>query len=259
MLPVPNFMKTGQHLLRSFLGAILFYTCIPLPSHWPVEFNRIARWIPCVGLLLGGLLGLIDFSLQGLGMPGLTRSVLVVGIGIALTGGLHLDGVSDTADGLAVPDPQQRLAVMQDSVTGAFGVMAVVVVLALKITALSELTQMRWLGLMLAAGWGRWGQVSAIAFYPYLKAQGKGAFHKKALKLPQDLILGLLFLLGLSMVQGFYLNGWVALASGALGGVIALLSGYWFHCQLGGHTGDTYGAVVEWTEALILCGLTILW
>jgi adenosylcobinamide-GDP ribazoletransferase len=259
MLPVPNFLQAGQHMLRSFLGAVVFYTCIPLPSHWQMEFNRIARWIPCIGLLLGGFLGLIDFSLQKLGLPVLTRSTLVVGLGIALTGGLHLDGVSDTADGLAVPDPQKRLAVMQDSVTGAFGVMAVVVVLALKIAALSELMEARWLGLMLAAGWGRWGQVGAIAFYPYLKSEGKGAFHKKALKLPQDLILGLLFLLGLGVVQGFYFNSWVALGSGTMGGAIALLTGYWFYCQLGGHTGDTYGAVVEWTEALILCGLTALW
>jgi adenosylcobinamide-GDP ribazoletransferase len=101
--------------------------------------------------------------------------------------------------------------------------------------------------------------VGAIAFYPYLKSEGKGAFHKKALKLPQDLILGLLFLLGLGVVQGFYFNSWVALGSGTMGGAIALLTGYWFYCQLGGHTGDTYGAVVEWTEALILCGLTALW
>jgi adenosylcobinamide-GDP ribazoletransferase len=255
---IPNLIQLTKNLLRSFLGAILFYTCIPLPSSWKMEFNRIARWTPCIGMLLGGILGCINLSLEKLGMPGLTRSALIVGVWVGITGGLHLDGVSDTADGLAVQDPDKRLAVMQDSVTGAFGVMAVVIVLVLKITALSELAELRLWGLMLAAGWGRWGQVGAIALYPYLKAQGKGAFHKKALQIPQDVILGLLFLLGLAIAQGVYVGWWIALGSGIMGGAIALLVGYWFHSRLGGHTGDTYGAVVEWTEALILCGLTIL-
>ena len=38
---------------------------------------------------------------------------------------------------------------------------------------------------------------------------------------------------------------------------IAFLTGAWFNHKLGGHTGDTYGAVVEWTEALFLCAMTI--
>jgi adenosylcobinamide-GDP ribazoletransferase len=41
-----------------------------------------------------------------------------------------------------------------------------------------------------------------------------------------------------------------------LGVSIGIISGYWFYRQLGGHTGDTYGAVVEWTETLFLCLLT---
>lgn len=239
----------------SFLGAVTFYTTIPFPRSWQLEFQQIARWAPCIGLLLGGLLGLIDMGLGVLGVPGLTRSALIIAFWIALTGGLHLDGAMDAADGLAVGDRDRRLEVMRDSATGAFGVMAAVVVLLLKVAALGDVHSFRPLALMGAAGWGRWGQVAAIAFYPYLRPTGKGAFHKENLRFPQDVCFGLVFLLGFAgFVFWLHPYPWrIGLGIGIIGGAIALLSGFWFYRQLGGHTGDTYGAVVEWTEALSMC------
>jgi adenosylcobinamide-GDP ribazoletransferase len=166
----------------------------------------------------------------------------------------------DTADGLAVQDPQRRLEVMVDSATGAFGAMAAVALLLLKTAALTNIEAYRWFALMMAAGWGRWGQVAAIAFYPYLKPTGKGAFHKEAIRTPQDILLGLFLLLGLCGLASGLDQGsiWTTLVMAVGGSAIALMTGAWFHHQLGGHTGDTYGAVVEWTEALFLCLLTTL-
>lgn len=252
--------KWGGQLCSSLLGAVTFYTCIPIPSSWRLEFRGIARLAPVIGLLIGGMLGIADIGLQQLGVPILTRSAVVVVSGIALTGGLHLDGAMDAADGLAVQDRQRRLDVMADSATGAFGAMAAVALLLLKTAALADLGSYRWLALMLAAGWGRWGQVVAIARYPYLKPTGKGAFHKETIRpIPDSLLgLGLLFAvcsLPVILNQG---SGWVSLLMAGAGCAIALLTGFWFHRQLGGHTGDTYGAVVEWTEALFLCCLTLL-
>lgn len=256
----PRSLKNSlSSALESFLGAVVFYTCIPLPGRWPLSTERIARWAPAIGLLLGGMLGTIDLGLSILGMPLWTRSAVVVGLGIGLTGGLHLDGAMDTADGLAVQDRQRRLEVMQDSATGAFGAIAAVVLILLKTAALSELQVNRSLALMAAAGWGRWGQVAAIALYPYLKPTGKGAFHKQTMRLPRDVLLGLFVLLGFSssivlISPPQWPLFWATVAGGS---AIALLTGYWFYRQLGGHTGDTYGAVVEWTEALLLCLLTL--
>lgn len=253
------FAKKWRGIAGSFCGAIIFYTCIPLPMDWPIEFGRIARWCPLVGLILGASLGLMDEGFDWLGFPNLVRSILIVAIAVGLTGGLHLDGVSDTADGLAVTDPERRLVVMKDSLTGAFGVMAIALVLLLKFAALSELGSERGFCLMVAMGWGRWGQVAAIAFYPYLRAEGKGAFHTATFKFPQDLLLGLFFLLLFSLAFTFWQpQFWLLiLQSTILGLAIALLTGWWFAKQLGGHTGDSYGAIVEWTEALVLCGLTV--
>ena len=245
--------------LNSLLAALAFYTCCPIPTKLELDFARIARWAPVIGLGLGGGLGLVDLGLEQLGMPILTRSGSIVVLWIWWTGGLHLDGAMDAADGLAVQDPERRLTVMTDSVTGAFGAMVAVVIILLKTCALAEITRDRLWILPLVAGWSRWGQVLAISLYPYLKPQGKGAFHRQGLKLPQDLLIGLGFVLAVTGCQ-IYLQpeNWleIGLRSIASAGIAASV-GYYFHRKLGGHTGDTYGAVVEWTEAFTLCLFTI--
>lgn len=244
--------------IATFLGAITFYTCLPLPAKWTVEFAGIARWAPIVGLAIGGLLSLLDAGLARAEMPLLTRTALIVVSWVALTGGLHLDGAMDTADGLAVMDPERRLDVMADSRTGAFGVMVAIALLLLKTAALTDLDHDRWLILLTVAGWGRWGQLLAILRYPYLKPTGKGAFHKAAIRSGWDLVPSLLVLFSLSLVYWQLDDAWQPIAAINIGGIaIATLTGAWFDRQLGGHTGDTYGAVVEWTEALLLCWLTV--
>jgi adenosylcobinamide-GDP ribazoletransferase len=153
---------------------------------------------------------------------------------------------------------------MADSATGAFGAMSAIIILLLKTSALNDLNQSRWLILVLVMGWSRWGQMVAIARYPYLKPTGKGAFHHHAVNSFRDTIpSGLILLLLSGMTLLIHGSQWwlgVSLALGLmiLGPGIAYIIGAWFNHQLGGHTGDTYGAVVEWTESLLLIGLTLV-
>lgn len=257
---IESIQQFWRQQTAAFAAAIAFYTCLPVPLSWTLEFRGIARLAPLIGLMIGALLGLMDTGLNLLGFPSLLRSALIVVGGIAITGGLHLDGAMDTADGLAVTDPNRRLEVMADSLTGAFGVMVAIAIMLLKTVALSDLDEYRTLALMAVAGWGRWGQLVAIARYPYLKAVGKGAFHKDLTYTPFDFIPGILLLLSLSGLQ-IMLNPsrWlVAVGMAFGGGAIAILIGAWFNARLGGHTGDTYGAVVEWTETFLLCLLVAL-
>ncbi|MFH7243348.1 MAG: adenosylcobinamide-GDP ribazoletransferase [Spirulina sp.] len=241
-------------------GAIIFYTILPLPRWWKPQFEGIAALAPWIGLGLGlGLAG-VDWALQRLGLSTLLCSALVVGLWLWLTGGLHLDGAMDTADGLAVQDPNRRLAVMADSHSGAFGVMAAIAILGLKTLALADLVGGRPGSIILAALWGRWGQVVAILRYSYLKAAGKGAFHKPHLQpLPAVMsglgatVLALGLWIGIDPDQGF-----LALGVWAGGLVLAMLVGFDLNRRLGGHTGDTYGATVEWTEVLVLIWAVIL-
>ena len=236
-----------------------------------MEFRWAARWVPLVGGLLGGLLTVADWALQQLEMPVLVASVLVVVLELWLTGGLHLDGVMDAADGLAVPvwaqgseadraDRQRkRLAAMADSRLGAFGAMAAIALLLIKVTSLAAIADTRWFALTASVVWGRWAQQWAIACYPYIKKEGKGAFHQVALPSVWYTLPGLAGLIVISLAAGFL--GWVSwqLVWQSLAGGMALsfLASAYFNRRLGGHTGDTYGAVVEWTEALLLCILTV--
>lgn len=251
-------MKAIQQAVQHILGAVAFYTCIPIPSHWLLQFRLAARLAPWVGLLIGFILIIVNTSLYTLYGSALTRAVVIVLLWLGLTGGLHLDGAMDTADGLAVTDPSRRLSVMADSQTGAFGAMTAIAILLLKVAALTDLMVQplvyQNMMILLAVVWGRWGQQLAIARYPYLKPVGKGSFHKAALPSVWFCLPAYGLLLTLHLLWAV-LTPLTVLQSGAiaiLGTAIASLTGAWFHYRLGGHTGDTYGAVVEWTEALTL-------
>lgn len=243
---------------RQFLAALIFYTRLPISVSGELPFAGVAHVAPCVGILIGSGLGLFLLVLARIGFPSLVQSSLVVSVWVWLTGGLHLDGVMDTADGLAASqDLDRRLAVMTDSTIGAFGVMAGVIVVLLKVTALASIRFHPELALVLAAGWGRWGQLVAIARYPYLKPTGKGAFHKtsvlsyRSTVVNGGLLVAVTVLAGIATPETLLLGKMLILT--LAGGMLAWAVGAWFHRQLGGHTGDTYGATVEWTEALFLC------
>lgn len=258
MLADIRFMKHIRKLWASWNGALMFYTCLPIPSTYATEFRWIAQWVPFVGVVVGALMATTDRGLWALQMPVLVRSALVIASGLLLTGGLHLDGVMDVADGLATPNPARRLEVMSDSRMGAFGGMAAVVLILLKVLALAAIQESRAFCLVAIAVWGRWGQQWAIAHYPYLKAEGKGAFHKAALPSVWHTLPSLCLMVLVSVALGVV--GWVPaylVWRTIVGGIgLAMLTSAYFAYRLGGHTGDTYGAVVEWTEALLLCVLS---
>jgi adenosylcobinamide-GDP ribazoletransferase len=246
-----------MNTLNSLLAAWAFYLCLPAPQKIELDFSRIARWAPIIGLILGGILCLCDYGLALLEMPLVVRSTIIILLWLLLTGGLHLDGAMDSADGLAVTDPTRRLAVMADSATGAFGAMAGMAIMILKIVSLSAITQQRWLVLLMIPAWARWAQVLAISIYPYLKAEGKGAMHSKGVEPIPDLLGGLLALGAVASVQ-FYRQPVILIPSVAgVGLILSYLVGKYFDRAFGGHTGDTYGAVVEWVEAIGLATLTL--
>ena len=112
---------------RKFQAALIFYTCLPLRPKGILDFRGIALYAPLIGIFIGSAIASLDFCL-GIIKPApefvYLRSLLTISLGLLITGGLHLDGAMDTADGLAVTDPNRRLEVMADSNTGAFGAIA---------------------------------------------------------------------------------------------------------------------------------------
>lgn len=237
--------------LRDLAGAWIFYSVLPA---WPAiepRFERIARFAPWIGALLGSLQALLWWLVEG-HVPLLAQVCLVLAAGLMLSGGLHMDGAMDTADGLAAGD--RLLEAMADSRVGASGVQALVVVLLLRAGALAALGLLAPGCLVWAAAWGRVAPLLAMARFPYLRQRGSAAFHRRhwaglAVELRPTLLL-----LGLLLLLGFWLAGSIPLPPGLglLGGLPALAVPVWLGRRLGGHSGDSYGACVEWSESLAL-------
>ena len=115
--------------------------------------------------------------LTALGWNALSVAPVVLAFGLWLTGGLHLDGLMDTADGLAA-GATRVLEAMDDSRVGASGVQALVMVLLLQLAALLRLDGMAPAVLVLAAVAGRVAPLWAMARFRYLRSEGTAAFHR---------------------------------------------------------------------------------
>lgn len=261
--------------LQDLAGAWIFYSVLPAWP-WPQpRFARIARFAPWIGLVIGGLQGGLWLLTAGW-LPPLAQIALVIALGLWLSGGLHADGVIDTADGLAAGS--RALEAMDDSRAGAAGVQALALLLLLRVAGLAALAASVGSGviaavLVSAAIWGRISPLLAMARFPYLREQGTAGFHRQGLLglrrelRPAALLLVLLMAL-LVVLPGS--AGWLAAGSApapmllrvgvwVLPAVPAVVVPEWLGRRLGGHSGDTYGACVEWSEALgvLLCALLI--
>lgn len=191
--------------------------------------------------------------LTGLGWNPVAVTPVVLAFGLWLTGGLHLDGLMDTADGLAAGQ-SRLLEAMDDSRVGASGVQALVIVLLLQFAALVRLDAMAPAVLILAAVAGRVAPLWAMARFSYLRRDGTAAFHRRYHRglreaRPTLILLALVLVMALVLQPGLLpmLICCVLLALGA-----AVLVAEWLGRRLGGHTGDTYGASLMATETLIL-------
>ena len=237
--------------LADLAGAWIFYSVLPAWP-WPApRFERIARFAPWIGLVLGGLQALLWWSLQAR-VPLLAQVALVLAAGLLLSGGLHMDGAMDTADGLAAGE--RLLEAMEDSRVGASGAQALALLLLLRGAALACLGPLAPLPLVAAAVWGRIAPLVAMARFPYLRPGGSAGFHRRHWAgLAVELRPSQLLLLALALMSGGRASALVA----ALGIVPAVVVPLWLGRRLGGHSGDSYGACVEWTEtlALLLSGL----
>ena len=241
--------RTVRPWLSDLAGAWIFYTVLPAWP-WPQpSFQRIARFAPWMGLLIGALQALLWIGLSRFGWPPAACAPCVVALGIQLSGGLHHDGLLDTADGLGAP-AERRLEAMEDSRVGASGVLALVMVLLFQVAALIRLGGQAPLGLCLASFWARVAPLWAMARFDYLRASGTAAFHRAHARPLWDALPALLVVVVWA--------GRIALLPLLFGGAVAILVAESLGRRLGGHTGDSYGAVLVLTEMITLFGLALL-
>lgn len=240
--------------LASLDTALRFLTSVPLP--WPplaptAGIAGALPYFPLVGALIGLALLAVGW-LAGVFWPPLASAALLVIAWGTLSGGLHLDGLSDTADGVMSWRPREhKLEIMRDSRIGVMGALALIGALLLKLAFLAGAGANWWRAALLAPILGRWAMIYAIARFPAARADGLGSSVQGRLPLAHLLLAGTLVFIAAAAVAGP--NGLAACLLAALG---AHLLGRWWTHELGGLTGDTYGACCELVEVIALAALT---
>jgi adenosylcobinamide-GDP ribazoletransferase len=239
--------------VRGLIGAIRTLTIIPLPGRNPERLASALPWFPVVGALLGLLLWaavLLLGLLPAAPDNGPVIAAMLLAGSCFLTRGLHLDGLADFADGFGGGRHRDRtLEIMKDSHVGAFGVIALIVVLIAKWSAFMVLLDCRMVSWTIAAmAASRAVQVHLAVRLPYARAEGGTAEpfvrEASAASLPVAWMLAA----ALPVIACGPLGFWLA----PPGLLLATLLGLWFRARVGGATGDLLGAAGELTETALL-------
>ncbi|WP_152221505.1 adenosylcobinamide-GDP ribazoletransferase [Pseudomonas sp. SCB32] len=237
------------------LVALQFLTRLPvhfrrMPTS--VQFGRATLFYPLVGLLIGGLLMGVGALLGNVHL--LLQAALLLALWVVISGGLHLDGLADTADAWVggLGDRERTLAIMKDPRCGPVAVVTLVVVLLLKFAALTAvLGNHQYWALLLAPWLGRCAL--PLLFFTTAYARRGGLGQALADHLPRKAMPWMLAGNAVLMVL-VGLPGMLAVA-------VALVVFVWlrrrFIARLGGTTGDTAGAMLELIECAVLLALAV--
>lgn len=235
--------------LRAFWLALSFLTRIPVPDLGKLEaadFARAALFYPAVGVGIGGLLCLPVFLFPH-ASPLLLAAMITVGWAM-VTGGLHLDGLADSADAWlgGLGDVEKTHRILKDPLVGAAGVSALIGVLLLKFAALTVLLETgHWWVILLAPAVGRALILLLFLTTPYVRTGGLASAVTTHLARPAAMGVT-----GITLVLAMYYSPQ---------GLVMALLGFWLLRRmmlqrLQGCTGDTAGASVEIGEMLCLLG-----
>ena len=248
-------MPAWLHALRA---SFTFLTRIPVGGfpYPPKTWEWISIWFPLVGALLGALQALIWMGLDGHSDP--TRAIVVVIVGLIVTGGFHEDGLSDSVDALGgAYDRDNVMRILKDSRIGAFGALALIVALMLKVSLLVDLGVLAPVGLVLGQSLSRALPVIQLGVQPYARRDDPQSKSRDVARSGR--------------VQALIAAVWVAAIAwgastwgvpmdalvGSLGAMLAVgvVLGVYFQRRAGGMTGDFMGALQQVSELGILMAL----
>ena len=246
--------------LKPLICAWQFLTAVPVSREVhdpaPEELAGSMSWYPFVGILLGGLLAVTDVLLERW-LPREVVAALLILLLVAMTRGLHQDGLADTLDGLAGGRmPADRLTIMRDPRIGAIGATGLFLSLILRYSALVSLPEaFRFAVLLCMPAIGRWGMVVGAYGASYARAEG-GLAAPFLAHLSAKHILGATVVILCLMVWSFGVVP--AMTALLIGGLLSRLATI-FYCHLfGGVTGDTLGTTNELTEVSFLLFMPFL-
>ncbi len=242
-------------MLTSFHFALTFLTTLPIPFRktlTPREVAASLSWFPLVGFLLGVIISLV-FSLLSHLFPRPVNSAVVVAILVLLTGGFHLDGLADTADGFlsARSRPGEILSIMKDSSIGTMGALGLMLIILLKYATISQLPDQQVLYcLLLMPVYGRFAIVLLAFLSTYARSEGGlGEAITQQVSSKEMTVAAILTIIGTLLLTG--LKGFLILAI-----IVIYTWGIKVYStrRINGITGDLLGFCCETCEALALLG-----
>ena len=236
-------------VFKSIIAALQFLTVLPLPVKTSEkDLNWGTIWFPLVGAGLGTLLAHFYRFLAKLGNFELAV-VLTIFAYIALTRGLHLDGLMDTVDGFFSGKAKAEiLVIMREPAVGSFAVLAAGIWF---FSLFSGLSRLMWLDMLVVHMLARHSILWLPLFFSYPGKEGTGRlFIENTTKiqfiLATLLTLLLLYLSGLAYIKYFFISVAVSLATG-----------WWAGRKIGGVTGDVCGFIVEANHVALLVIMAI--
>lgn len=251
--------------MTGILLALQFFTSVPINKELPLGRKEVTGMYMALPFV-GATIGLVMYTLSAvmhewLGMGSLLTAVFIVLAGIVLTGGLHLDGWADMGDAFfSYKDREQRLAILEDPRLGAFGTMALVLLIVVKIALFNELLLRGDLSLIVLLTiplLARAGMNIYFAMERLAKNKGLAHFFQEKMTgktvVVSSLIISAAALLLLGLTMGTF-SVPTTLAILLLVGIF--LYRKWSLRHFGGVTGDLCGAFIEGMEALLW--LTVL-
>jgi adenosylcobinamide-GDP ribazoletransferase len=232
--------------------ATALLTRVPMPHSdgaMPAGVARAQRAFPLVGAMIGVIVGLIDLSLLGMSIPPLAAAALALGASAALTGAMHEDGLADVGDGFGGGrDPAAKLLIMRDSRLGTYGAIVLLVSFSARLSALASLPAAAIVpGLVVAHALARAAIPVLAASMPFARDDGLGKSAGRpeaACAITAIIIAVAIALLCLSVKEALLAVAVTVAAAAAM----ALLA--WR--QIGGVTGDVFGATEQVAETALL-------
>jgi adenosylcobinamide-GDP ribazoletransferase len=235
--------------------AIGLLTRIPMPHSGATPPDRMARAqraFPLVGAIIGLAIGLVDRCLLAIGIPELAAAALALGAGAVMTGALHEDGLADVGDGFGGGrDRETKLAIMRDSRIGTYGVLVLLVSFAAKFSALASLPVTAIIPVLVAThALARAAMPVLAANMPFARDDGLGKSAGRPDNVSTMIAVGIAVVIALLCLPiEAALLALLATAAGAA--AIAALA--WR--QIGGVTGDVFGAAEQVAESAVLLTL----
>ena len=243
--------------VRDIQAAVILLTRLPAgpTGDKAPDLSRSVWAYPLVGALIGGICGAAYWFATAVGLPAMIAAGIAIAVGLFPTGAFHEDGLADTADGFGGgATPERKLEIMRDSRIGTYGVVAIVVSVGLRWTAIANIGDpAQTIAILIAVGSLSRVTIFGLLLMPPARKDGMGVVARN----PPPVALAAGVSIGLA-VSYFSVGSTATIVFALIVFIVTLGMGTLAHRHVRGYTGDILGAGQQTSETVILVAAVAL-